>query len=110
MLPVPKFALPIVELIVFPVPAFVIATEESPKVNVVPLLLIVCPLPTVYTPTASFAPVTIFPPVRLTFPDWEYTPTPLSPTVIVPPVTSEAYPNIAIPLLPTVIVPELLVV
>ena len=65
---VPKFTFPTVELIVFPVPAFTIATEETPKVNVVPLLVIVCPLPTVYTATASFAPVTMFPPVRLTFP------------------------------------------
>ena len=50
-----------------PLPEFAIATEESPKVNVVPLLVIVCPLPTVYTPTASVVPVVIVPPVRFTF-------------------------------------------
>ena len=93
-----------------PLPAFAIATDVSPKLNAVPLLVTVCPLPTVYTPTASVVPVAIVPPVRFTFPPWEYTPTPEFPTVIVPPVTSDAYPNIPIPLLPTVIVPEFLVV
>ena len=106
--PNPTFAT--VELIVFPVPEFAIATDEFPKLNVVPLFVTVCPFPTVYTPTASEAPVVIVPPVRSTFPPWEYKPTPLSPTVIVPPDTLEAYPNIPIPFWPTVIFPELDVV
>ena len=102
--PNPTFAT--VELIVFPLPAFAIATDVSPKLNAVPLFVTVWPLPTVYTPTASDAPVWIVPPARFTFPPCEYNPTPLSPTLTVPPVTSAAYPNIPIPLLPTVIFPE----
>ena len=102
--PSPTFAT--VELIVLPLPAFAIATDVFPKLNTVPLFVIVWPFPTVYTPTASEAPVAIVPPERFTFPPWEYTPTPLSPTVIVPPVTSEAYPNIPIPFWPTVMFPE----
>ena len=102
----PNDTFPTVEFITLPVPAFAIATEVFPKLNAVPLLAIVWPLPTVYTATASLIPVAIVPPVRFTFPPCEYTPTPEFPTVIVPPVTSAAYPNIAIPCVPTVIFPE----
>ena len=41
MLPVPKFAFATVELIVFPLPVFAIATDVLPKLNEVPLFVIV---------------------------------------------------------------------
>ena len=68
--------------IVFPVPTFTNPNEVSSMSNAVPVFVICCPLPTVYTPTASFFPTLIVPEFKSTFPPLEYIATDPSPTIM----------------------------